>query len=469
VIARLRQEDGIGLPLMMGVLLLAVILGGWVASASSDSHVSAERDRSAKRAFGAADAGLARAAWRLAQAPSVGADRCLTSAATTASGTAQETIAPVVGGACPAPVAASLGNGASYTFTVTPENTAATTCAGEPSAAGERCVTATGTVAGISRRVQARLVRAGGELTFAHVGLIGRSSVDLGNSVEAFICSGESGGVVGSNGEIGLGNSIKLGDSGCGGGGKWGVQYMSPGGSVDGTAEGDPPITTIPPPGFVLPPIDFSGPAAANDNALLTGPAFQWAPGRVRELTIRSTTELRGGTYYLCSLILDGGNFSVRAGEVARIYVDSPDRAGSGCMAQSGGFWAKNGENVNFGSGDVTSAEPAERAPRLQVYVHGSTYWETTTRPCNGNKGGSVLICNSNQVAGTFYVPGGKVVLSNAVEFVGAVAADHLMVENSVKFRLPNGLAPSLLGVTPGDAVVRRWTECPARATGTAC
>jgi hypothetical protein len=466
---RLSQEDGLGLPLMMGVLLLALILGGWVAGASNDSHVSSQRDRSAKRAFGAADAGLARAAWRLAQTPAVAANQCLLSAAATASGAAQETIAVPGAGACPAPVAATLGNGASYTFTVTPENATATTCAGETSAIGERCVTASGTVGGITRRVQARLVRSSTPLTFTHVGLIGRTGVDLGNSIEAFVCAGETAGTIGSNGTIELGTSNKLSDQGCGGGGSWKLTTMSPGGQVNGTAEGNPPRTTIASPGFVLPPIDFSGPAASNDNGLLTGPAFQWAAGKVRELTIRSNVELRGGTYYLCSLILDGGNVTVRSGETVRIYIDSPDRAGSGCMPQSGGFWAKNGENVNFGSGDVKSAGAAQRAPQLQVYVHGSTYWETTTRPCNGNKGGSVLICNSNHVAGTFYVPNGKVVLSNSSEFVGAIAADVLVLENSVKFRLPNGLQPSVLGTTLGDAVMRRWTECPATSTGTAC
>jgi Tfp pilus assembly protein PilX len=466
---RLRSETGLGLPLTMAVLLITLTLAGWVATASQESHSAATTDRSSKRALGAAEAGLARAAWRLDQQPAIASNQCLLSAAALADGTAQETIAAPLAGVCPASTTATLGNGAAYSFTVTAQNTVPTTCAGEPSPAGERCATAIGTVAGVTRRVQARLATGSVATTYTHTGIVGRTSVRLGNSVEMWTCGGETPGRIGSNTSIDFGNSIKLGES-CGGSGSWGVAHPGTPGLVSGSPS-PYPSNTVPPTTHTLPNVDPGNTATVNDNALLTGSGYVWDGGAAaRTLRITSNKVIPAGTYNLCSLTLDGGNIDVVTGGTATIYIDSPDRAGSGCAAGTGGFWAKNGESTNWGAGgDVKSAVPATRAPWLRLLVVGSTAWESGTRPCNGNKAGAVLLCNSNRFAGTIYAPASKVVLSNSVEFVGAIAADRVDLENSVRFRLPTGLSAQTVGTTPGGAVMRRWTECRSKATGTTC
>ena len=80
-----------------------------------------------------------------------------------------------------------------------------------------------------------------------------------------------------------------------------------------------------------------------------------------------------------------------------------------------------------------------------------------------------MLICNTGKFAGTIYAPTSKVVLSNGVEFVGAIAADRIVLENDVEFRLPDGLGVTTVGSTTGGSDIARWTECPATSTGTSC
>ena len=174
---RVRDETGMALPVAMAVLALTLIIAGWVASTALDLHASSEDDRGSKRALGPADAGLAHARWRLNETSDpVAANECLLS------GTRQ---AVAAGAPCPAAPSVSMGNGATYSYVVTPEYTSAGTCAGIPTAPGDRCVTAVGTVAGVSRRVQAKLARQIVSSTWTHVGLIGKTSVTLGNGVEA--------------------------------------------------------------------------------------------------------------------------------------------------------------------------------------------------------------------------------------------------------------------------------------------
>lgn len=451
MIERLRDERGIGLPMAMSVLVIVMLAAALTAANSAEFHRTSEKDRSAKRAQGAADAGVQRAMWRMAQTPAPAAGQCVVS---TASGDA---LAAPVGGECVAAAGMSLGNGASTRFVVTPELAAGTACAGETVTVGERCVTTIGLVSGVQRRVQARFTRAAVPNPYTPVGLVGRTSVVFGNSITAYRCAGDPTASVGSNGTVTLGNGIVF-DGPCTGSSAWGVTTMSPGGSVSGTATGAT-YATIPPPGFSIPPIDFGTTATVNNNATIGPGGVSWSG--TRQLTVTGNVQLDAGTYNVCNLtIASGGTLTVRNGAVATILLDSPDRTGSGCAAGTGGFHAMNGVDVNWTGNDPTSAQVAARAPQLRLLVHGSTAWETGTRECNGNKAGAVLICNSSRFAGLIYAPSSKVVLSNSVDFVGAIAADRIDAENSVRLRFPPGMETITPSTTPGSARVSRWTEC---------
>jgi hypothetical protein len=463
VIRNIRREEGVGLPITMGVLLIVMMLAAWALSSTQIQSVSSQTDLNGKRAIAAADAGLQAASWRLVRStPSaITGTQCVR--------TDVPAVGPVETDCAAAPDRVSLGNGVEYAFVVTREYTTTDVannvhCAGERVVAFDRCATAVGYVNGVARRrVQTRLA----PTTFRHAGLIADESVSLQNNDQTFVCAGESPGVVGSNDIITLGNNNKLADSGtCGGSGTWSVQTEEPG-KVSGTTVEGVTRVPIPYPGrYDFPPIDFGTTATGNDNATITGAGISWNGGFARrELWLGAgTVELRAGTYNFCNLIvLQGSVLTVRAGEVAKVYIDSPDRPGSGCALGTGGFYLQSNTATNWGnpSDPVTSASPATRAPQLQIYVYGSTAWESpNTKPCNGEKGGAVLICNGSSLAAAIYAPNSQVVLSNQADFVGAIAADKIVLENGVKFRLPNGLD---LG-SNRDAKMMRWTECTKAA-----
>lgn len=450
--ARLRAEDGIGLPLAITVLALVLMLSALAATASQRLHLTSETDRSSKRALAAADGGVQRATWRLSQTPAPTAAQCVRS------GASGETLAAPVSGECPAGVAMSLGNGASTSFVVSPELAAGAACAGEAVLQGERCATAIGIVSGVQRRVQVRVTRGMVPNPYTPTGLVGRTSVVIGNSITGVRCAGDPTASVGSNGTISVGNDIALDTSSCGGNSNFSFTTMSPGGGLSGST-GGVPHTTVPPPGFTLPPIDFGTTPATNDNNLINGGGFAWSG--TRELTVTGNLQLEAGTYNLCSLTVnDGANLSVRNGALARILIDSPDRAGSGCAAGTGGVHVKSTIDVNWGGSSMTSAQAAARAPQLHLLVYGSTAWESGNRPCNGNKAGAVLICNAVRFAGLIYAPNSKVVLSNSVDFVGAIAANRIDVENAIRLRFPPGMGAITPSTTPGESRVARWTEC---------
>ena len=456
----LSQQRGVALPVATAMLLVISLFVTAFFSLALRTSDTANDDRSAKRALAAAEAGLQAATYRLNQIrPAIASGACLTGAA-----------ASPVGGECPG-YEESLGNGASYRYYVTPALGATGACISLPSVAPattDRCITSTGTVNGITRRVQARVgTTTGGIAVFAQGGLLGESLVYANNNVRIWSD-------VGSNQNVTFDQGIRVFDSSVPG-----EVRVAAGGSYNPSGPGivvQGGVNTNAAP-FTLPPVDFEpfdgDVPGENDNALLPNALFEGgAAGRAARRFhledaapyLRAYT-LQPGTYHFCNVFI-GNNATLRVnnppsgGTPTRIFVDHPSRPGSPCPANPvsgvfGGQRASINEDFN------------QRAELFQVYLYGSG--QESTRPPHSWCGCSTAdFAFNNEVDfyGIVYAPDSTVHANNNVNFWGAIAADRIRFRNTVQFRLTDAARDATVPAGTGGAVERKgWTECKPRPT----
>ncbi len=445
----LLLEDGVAMPVAVAVLALITILTGGVLAEAVSSSYSSTEDRDAKRAFSAAEAGLQVAANRLSSLSPSDA-QCFTSTAT----------APVAG-ECPVHEQA-MGNGGRYRYWVTPALTAGQSCAGSvlSSSSGsqqlvQRCITAQGVVNGVTRRVQARVATLRDAALFPLAGIIGLEEVWMKNSADL------RGPVnVGSNGQISLGNSSQVT-------GRLEIPNSAPAPLLGNSSSVSGGIVRRAD-RWVLPYVEFGNTATQNDNGrIVSGQdpsrnTTYTAATRTLTLGNSSSVTLGGGTYNFCSLTLqDSADLFVAAGARVRIFIDSPDRASSGCPARSAGTdrACTVDSDATAGSGHLTVINSARILPAsndpldLQIYVYGFT-----------DLSNLVDFKNSIDIVGTIHAPRSRVEFKNSATIRGAVAANRVCFKNSVNFT-----ADSDVTGIGGDAVARHsqtaWRECTRAAT----
>jgi Tfp pilus assembly protein PilX len=461
----LRSEDGVALPVASGMLMIVSILVVGFFSVSmqvSDTSVDA---RSSKRALAAAEAGLQTAVYRLNllnQTAAANAANCLTTT----------WVAPS-SGECPAQTE-SIGNGAEYSYYVTPASSAGSTgCVTVPGVAtssSDRCITAVGTVNGVNRRIQTRVVQQPNVSLpdFNSVGLVGKSLVYAWNSVKM---SSD----VGSNLRVEFNNSIEVNDNdSINVDGKvmllTGGQYV-PGNSV--TVEGGTQTVTTP---FDLPLPDFEAVENANNNPNLTNDLGSSWNSTTRRINLTSGEKtISPGTYHVCGVQLGNSvklKFSHTGGARTKIYVDSPSRADSMCSTQAdpaGTFGADNSVEINKESG--------EREELLDIYMYGTAHNDTRSRyswcaDLNGSGGlpgecrSDFMLDNSVNFYGSVYAPNSTVQAHNSVKLWGSLAADKIRFYNSIEFNLtgPTIMKPAETSGT-GAAARRGWGECRPQPT----
>jgi Tfp pilus assembly protein PilX len=466
----LRSEDGVALPVASGMLMVVSILVVGFFAVSMRVNDTSVDSRSSKRALAAAEAGLQTAVYRLNllnQSAAANATRCLTT-----------TWVDPVAGEC-AGQDGSLGNGASYTYYVTPASTAGSagcvTLAGVATSASDRCITSVGTVNGIQRRIQTRVVQQPTTTIpdFNSVGLVGKSLVYAWNSVKM---SSD----VGSNTRVEFQNSIEVNDNDAiNVDGKvmllTGGQYV-PGNSV--TVEGGTQTVTTP---FDLPTPNFATVQDTNDNGNLTqnlhGSGVWDAATRRINLGSGERT-IQPGTYHVCGVHLGNSvklKFSHTGGARTKIFVDSPSRPGSICAGPpaqadpAGTFTADNSVEINKESG--------EREELLDIYMHGTAHNDTRNRyswcadlqspALTGECRSDFMLDNSVNFYGGVYAPNSTVQAHNSVKIWGSIAADKIRFYNSIEFNLTGPMIdkPPETGAT-GAATRRGWAECrPEQAT----
>lgn len=427
----LEREDGVALPVVMMVLFLVSMIAATAAASSVRLSDTSTEDSNSKRALAAAEAGLQAATYRTNKLPPGDTNgQCVTTTA----------VAPNAAGECPG-LTQDLGNGASYTYYVTPVSSGP--CAGlqlvsPDNTITQRCVTSTGEVNGVRRRAQARVATYLGAPIFP-AGIIGLSGVTFNNSVQVT-------GDIGSNGPITLGNSTSIT-----GGLELGPSAPQPSTGNPSVVSGGVTRRDLAQGDFVLAPVEVGNSATVNDNSRITtgldaSKNIAWN-SLTRELTLKnsSTLTLGGGTYNFCNLNLTNSAYvTIAATAGTRIFIDSPDRPGSGCAPGTGNL------TVGNSAGFIT---PSGRAEDLQIYVYGK------------NDGTNVVnFENSNTFTGTLYAPQSSVVFKNSTEIVGAIAGKKVEFKNSVDFTYPASLA-ELRATTARFYYRTAWRECRPSAT----
>jgi Tfp pilus assembly protein PilX len=460
----LESQEGVALPVATGLLLVvALLVVGFFTVALQVNETSGD-DRSSKRALAAAEAGMQTAIYRLnslnSSAP-VNAGNCL--------GATWQ--APQANGECAAYTdSTSLGNGASFTYYVTPASaTASASCATVPGVAtstSDRCITSVGTVNGVIRRIQTRVVAEPIIPPFNKTGLIGKSLVFAYNSANLNTD-------VGSNLEVIFENSVNVYDNEAIN--VDGKVMLLEGGTyeyensvkVDGGTEY---ITT--PFEMALP--DFEAIENSNNNSTLTSDLGTSWNSTTRRITIASGDKtIRPGTYHVCGVHLGNSvklKFSHTGGARTRIFVDSPWRTGSMCSTQSdinaGAFTADNSVEIN--------KEVGEREELLDIYMWGTPnndtramyswcspiFHPTQTATCRSD----FMLDNSVNFYGGVYAPNSTVQAHNSVKFYGATASDKIVFFNSVDFFL-TGAMKDKPDEAPGAAERKGWAECAPAPT----
>lgn len=440
------DERGVAMIVAMGTLTMLLLLTATVLSATSLLGQATNQDTLRKRAFEAAEAGLQATIYRLNMIAPAQA-KCI--------GGPDSSVQSPAGGACP-PYTESLGNGASYTAWTTATLSNGGSCGGvavgSSATVQERCVTAAGTVDGVTRRVQTRVASYEAAPIFPLPGVVGLSGVTIEENARVV-------GGTGSNGTVKVDNNAATSNVALGPSAPDPVIGLN---GITGPI-GRRSVTQGP---FALAPVDPGNSATVNDDARLTNgfanPRISpfdaisgnvtWDPAtRTLDLGNNASVTIGGGLYNFCRLTLaNNAKVTLATGARTAIYIDSPERAGSGCPAGTGTFSMSNNSAFVNNAPPVPGSGFAADPTALQLYVVGRT-------------GASVRLSNNTAFYGTVYAPTSTLEIANNAGTWGAMSANIVKIkQNAVVTGDPNATAINASG---GGVYFRTaWRECLATA-----
>jgi Tfp pilus assembly protein PilX len=429
-----RGEEGIAMYIVVMCMMVVLTIGAALSIAGHQSSTAVSDDELGVRALQAAEAGAQAAVHRMNLQQPVDT-KCIT---TTVSN-------PQSGNSWCAPTGAeSVGNRASYSYQTSLPISSGCTGSDFGSSTLQRCIVSTGTAGGIRKRVVQRVVSSTGQDPFPIAGLLGKDFFKAKNN-------NNIGGVVGTNGQLELGNNSTI---------SGGVQLWQ--GAPDPIGYSGP-VQRNPQP-FVLSPPNMLNPATmldsktSNDNArLLAGanPADSCSNGsgacytsgtRTLFMGNNDSVTLGGGVYNFCQINFgNGANVNIAAGATILIYIDSPARPGSGCAAGSGGI--STGNNATF-------SNPSQDPTKLQIVIYGQApSWPTIDLP------------NNITVYGAIYAPNTGIKFKNNGNFVGGITAKSIEFKNNAfawDSRVNNIRLATTLIYYRGS-----WRQCNSRVSST--
>ena len=439
----IRRERGTALPIALIVLSVIAMLSAVVALSAIQSNTGSTRDRAGKAALAAANAGLQAAVYRLSETGALPAD-CFTT----------QGVAPGAGGLCPGHTD-SVGNGASYTYYVSPELGASGGCtglyvqgpAGQP--VQQRCITAIGTADGVTRRVQQRVVSYKASAPFLVSGIL---SLGDAKASGTFNFSGD----FESNAKIDLPSSGSLNGT---------TIHYGPGGSAKAPACGAGCSIVAEPVPYTVPPDDPSVYAASATPSGNNNAAIQWQPSdaydpatrRVNESaqvgTAASPVVIPSGVYNFCEFKFTNKTYLALApGAQVRIYIDSPYRSGSGCASGTGEISFSNATQIN---------NPSQDPGALQFYVYGDPAdpSRTPVKVTNTISGAPDI-----PLYAQIYAPNSDFSTTNILTMVGGIVAATYTSSNTVNFTGAAGGASNAGAAVPYYPAA--WHECPHSPSG---
>lgn len=422
----LRSQDGIAMPVVTGAMALVLTLAAGVAATSLETNDAVNKDRSAKQAQGAAEAGLQLAYLAMSQA-GPGPNDCVTDGRVPI-GSATE---------CPS-FTVDLGNGVRTSYVVaTPASGACPVIPGREPQVGDRCITATGHAGGVRRRLQARVNLLPGFKPWATVGLLAKKTVSVDQN-GTWITN------VGANETVMVGKTTINGSAEVPEDGqviKKHNQTVITGGTI--TRDSD----------WEFPDVEQEPYELLNDNDLLATTGFYThgspdvndgaGPTRAFVMPNNTTLTMQGGTYSFCSFLL-GNNVKIRipVNAVVRIFIDSPDRDKSSCTGGGTIDIPNTAEfNKDFGM------NPAQ----LEIYVHG--------REEDSIDDPDVDLKNDLGFYGTIYAPNSYVNVNNNADMVGGIVGENIDFKNGAGFTWPDSIRDKELPGAKGT-VKRGWFEC---------
>jgi len=415
-------------------LLVTAVVWGAVASNTS-SNVALWRDE----ALATANAGLQTADQRLTNvlaSTGVAATDCFTTADTGGG--------PGPSG-CPGETE-SYGGG-SYTYYVTPLSGSSgvdsvNSCTGwpvtSPTGVVQRCITSIGTYAGVSRRVQERVVSGPAGL-FPLSGIASYSDATFNNSVTIS-------GNLGANGQLKLNQTptfTQPGDL------YWGTSLQATcTGNCTAVHQSFPlpteSATSTACAAVTSPCEGFATSVSTNNNANITGATV--TGGRVLGDSGGGSITIPAGTYNLCG-INQTGQENITYTPPVVIYIDSPYRSGSGCGGGTGTVLSNN--KTWF----IDTSTPA-KASDLQIFVWGNP---GISPPSSS----SPILSFNNVINGPMtadiYAPYSYLSINNDFNFAGSIAAGNVSINGKLTLAASADTAGTSTFSEP-----TAWATCPA-------
>lgn len=423
----LRREDGIVVPVTVIVLTLALVLVGVAAMGASFSNNSSNRDRLAKRAQQAADAGLAAALDRMNRLDVThGASRVPTVQCVGVAAGGTLTLSPATSGAwCPA-VTENLGNGESYSYRVRPVS--------QPSGATTvtYSIVSTGTAGGVTRRAMLDPSALTGKPLVGHFTMVSVLDILLYNSATI------DGNTRSIDGNIILNGPSKIGGTppAC-----TGTATPGPGKAI--YKDSNSTVCDPQPPGesYSLAEVDPSDVLPPNNNNSHICTIDPCSGGGVTldskyRLTINgsSLTLSNSGSYYFCNLDMEGNSqLTIAPGAKVKIYVASPEWCKSGGRSQptnvdNYGMTFSNKSIITNLNIDPTTGRPDPTY--LQLYVVGSPT-QCSSYPLPSPSNCAVTLGNNNTTYLMLYAPHSVVQLQNNINVFGAVVGRQIVMSNN--------------------------------------
>ena len=440
----IRSEAGFVMVTALAVMTIALGLAAAAIAWSVDSSMLTSRDANSKAALAAADTGLRVAAYRLSELQPA-ANSCPTEPTNAAVGS---------NGLCAMDGPESLGNGATFEYWISRAMVIGDTCVGptvdnSQSDVLQRCITAVGTVGGVSERVQERVAQYTSTPVFP-TAIFGTQSVTISNNETIISDTSGDPALIGTNGQMVVG--------GTGGGNTQIDGYSLPpeasaqvGQNVTNNDPNAPGrLTPYPVPGVSMSTTAQNTPAGGNcvvaagavqtncDYRLTSNCATTYAScdslsgkvyfdpvGRTLYLDNNASVVLGGGYYNFCSLYLSNGSQITIGPTNTAIYIDSPQDSGSGCSTSNSAHGAAPGTFVMTQNATLNAGGSALAA---QIYVYGD---QLNTPPTN-----SVTLDNNGSSSFALDAPFSNVNLSpsNNTIFKGAINGYTVTIGNAGHF-----------------------------------
>jgi Tfp pilus assembly protein PilX len=402
--------DESGFVLLVSILVMAALLVLVIAVTAASTHVShaTTRTEQGNQALAAADAGVQAALFEL--------DNAGVSAANTSSNNT------------------GLGNGASYTTSVTSLSSASSPCTGlwvanSTQTVNQDCVTSVGTQGGVSVRVQARV--AGFPPNTSLFPVAGVFSIY--GFTSANVLSGNFS--LGSNGQETFNNSVTL----------KGNVYYPPSMPVQQTnnacnsANGCVLTANATPIAVPTEPASaYAAAAANNNNANVPWPTQSITYDATKKtVTVANTNQsqsitvnLPAGTYYFCEVNVQGANsITFNATGKVQIFIDDNKDPGACSAAAASG---NTGEFKGANSISITDSTPGgPSASDIQMYFYGDP-------SCTGSNCPNDFSPNSNSITADVFAPYSSATTGGNVSWTGALVVAYLTANNAFNFTYQN-------------------------------